>query len=74
VCQALPRLILRVEGSRAQVDCDGSPLWVEAAHLDDLRAGEFVIVYAGQALERVDQAEAEELLQWFAALAADQPL
>lgn len=68
MCQALPRRVLQVEGQRAQVDYDGRPTWVETALLPGLTSGDYVIVYAGQALERVAPDEAEELLAFYAGL------
>lgn len=68
MCQAIPRRVLAAAGDRAQVDYDGTPTWVEAAQVADLQVGEYVVVYAGQALERMDPAEAEEMLEWYANL------
>lgn len=68
MCQAIPRKILRLQGTQAEVDYDGVPTWVEAAGLSDLCIGEYVVVYAGQALEKMDTAEAEEMLAWYADL------
>ena len=68
MCQAIPRRVLEVQGERVQVDYDGQPMWVHAVALPDLTAGEYVVVYAGQALERLAEAEAEELLAFYASL------
>jgi len=68
MCQAVPRRVLRVDGPRAEVDYDGVPTWVEAAGVDDVHVGEYVVVYAGQALEKMETAEAEEMLAWYANL------
>jgi len=68
MCQAIPRRILAVEPERLQVDYDGSPRWVMAHGLRELSEGDYVVVYAGQALERMDTAEAEEMLAWHAEL------
>jgi hydrogenase expression/formation protein HypC len=68
MCQAIPRRVLQVDGAGVQVDYDGQPTWVHAVALPDLTVGEYVVVYAGQALERMDQAEAEELLAFYAKL------
>ena len=68
MCQAIPRRVLLLEGPRVQVDYDGRPTWVHAAALPDLQVGDYVLVYAGQALERMDQQEAEELLAFYASL------
>ena len=68
MCQAIPRRVLRTDGSRAEVDYDGVPTWVEAGGLADLAVGEYVVVYAGQALDRMPTDEAEAMLQFYADL------
>lgn len=70
MCQAIPRRVLRVDGERIGVDCDGRPLGVSALGLPELAAGDYVLVYAGQALERLEASEAEALLALYADLAA----
>jgi hydrogenase assembly chaperone HypC/HupF len=62
MCQIVPRLVLRVEGQRAEVDYDGRAAWVDCRPIDDLRPGEYVNVYAGVALERLTEELALELL------------
>jgi hydrogenase expression/formation protein HypC len=68
MCQAVPRRVLQIDGPRAEVDYDGVPTWVAAAGIADLEVGEYVVVYAGQALEKMDTVEAEEMLAWYADL------
>jgi hydrogenase expression/formation protein HypC len=68
MCQAIPRRVLVVESDRLLVAYDGEPRWVEAHGLPDLTVGDYVVVYAGQALERMETAEAEEMLAWYADL------
>lgn len=68
MCQAIPRRILQIDGQRVLVDYDGKPTWVAATALSDLAVGEYVVVYASQALERMSREEAEELLEWYAGL------
>jgi hydrogenase expression/formation protein HypC len=68
MCQAVPRRVLQVDGPRAEVDYDGVPTWVTAAGIAYLEIDEYVVVYAGQALEKMDTAEAEEMLAWYADL------
>jgi hydrogenase expression/formation protein HypC len=64
ICQAIPRKVLRVEAGRAEVLYDGVPAWVAVHGIEGLAAGEYVVVYAGQALERIPAQEAEELLRY----------
>lgn len=68
MCQAIPRKVLRLDGQRVEVDYDGEPRWFEANELTDLMIGEYVVVYAGQVLERMDTADAESLLAFYAGL------
>lgn len=70
MCQAIPRRVLRLDAHRAEVDYDGVPTWVEASSVPDLEVGQYVVVYAGQALERMNNEEAEEMLGWYANLEA----
>jgi hydrogenase expression/formation protein HypC len=64
ICQAIPRKVLRVEPGRAEVLYDGAPTWVAVHGLPDLQVGQYVVVYAGQALERIPENEAEEMLRY----------
>lgn len=65
MCQAIPRRVLEVATSRARVDIDGEPRWVPlAGALADLAPGEYVVVYAGLAVERVSPEEAEAQLRF----------
>lgn len=38
--------------------------WVRVEALPDLQPGEYVVIYAGQALERIPNDEAEDFLQF----------
>ena len=57
-----------MHGERLLVDYDDEPTWVHGVALPDVHVGDYVVVYAGQALERMEQAEAEELLAFYASL------
>ncbi len=68
MCQAIPRKVLATDGARAQVDYDGRPTWVEAGAVPNLAVGEYLVVYAGQALDRMPTEEAEAMLEFYAGL------
>ena len=68
MCQAIPRKVLEADGRRALVDYDGQPTWVEAGAIGGLMVGEYVVVYAGQALDRMPADEAEAMLAFYADL------
>ncbi|MDP9365330.1 MAG: HypC/HybG/HupF family hydrogenase formation chaperone [Chloroflexota bacterium] len=65
MCQAIPRRVLQVGDGRAEVDDDDGPTWVAVHGIPDLTVGEYLVVYAGQALERLPTDEAEEMLRFF---------
>ncbi|MHB8574512.1 MAG: HypC/HybG/HupF family hydrogenase formation chaperone [Dehalococcoidia bacterium] len=70
MCQAIPREVIELTDGRAQVLIGGCPTWVLTQAMPDLRLGEYVVVHAGQALERMPRDEAEALLQEIAELDA----
>ena len=62
MCQAIPHKVLHVADGRAEVIAGSRITWVSTIALPDLMVGEYVLVYAGVALERVPEEEALELL------------
>ncbi len=70
MCQAIPRKVLQVGDQRAEVLYEGTPIWVAAHGIPDLTVGEYLVVYAGQALERLPTNEAEEMLRFYDELEA----
>jgi hydrogenase assembly chaperone HypC/HupF len=64
MCRIIPRLVLRTEPERAEVDLDGRPTWVDARQVAGVQPGEYVAVYAGIALERLPDELAQELLSF----------
>ncbi len=65
MCQVVPRRVLQVGEQRAEVLYDGHPIWVAAHGITDLEVGEYLVVYAGQALERMPVDEAEAMLAFY---------
>jgi hydrogenase expression/formation protein HypC len=64
MCQAIPRKVLQIDGERAEVLYDGALQWVAVRGIPDLAVDEYVVVYAGQALERMEVEEAEDILRF----------
>ncbi len=65
MCQAIPRKVLQVTGERAQVLYDGVPTWVAMHGIPDVAIGQYLVVYAGQALERLPAQDAEAMLRFY---------
>lgn len=68
MCRAVPHRVVEVSGDRARVVEFDREHWIHVRALPDLAVGEYVIVYAGQALERIPSDEAEEFLRFDAEL------
>lgn len=65
MCQGIPRRVLEGGSDRVRVDVDGAPRWMKASdRVAGALPGEFVVVYAGVAIEKVSREEAEEQLRF----------
>ena len=64
MCLGVPMQIIRVEGDTVIAEIDGVQREASLLMLDgDVQSGEYVIVHAGFAIARINQAEAEETLR-----------
>jgi hydrogenase expression/formation protein HypC len=73
MCLAIPSKIVKIENNMATIDVDGVQREASLLLLEDAQVGEYVIVHAGFAINRIDEAAAKETLQFLreAAAAAD---
>jgi len=69
MCLAVPGRILEVEGTTGRVDFNGVSREADLTLLPDAEAGDYVLVHAGFAIQRLDEAEAKETLKLFGELA-----
>lgn len=60
MCVGLPAKIVSIEDGMAVVDATGARRKVSAELLDDLNPGDYVMVHAGIAIAKIEEAEAEE--------------
>lgn len=63
MCLAIPAKVVSVEGPLAQVEVGGVSKTVSLHLLDGVEAGDYVVLHAGFALSRLDEAEAQETLR-----------
>ena len=68
MCLAIPMKILEIDGSRAEVDIGGTKREISVQLLKDVNVGDYVIVHAGFAIEKLDEKVARETLELFAEL------
>ncbi len=58
MCLSLPGQLVERRGSAGVADVDGNRVEVDLSLLDDVDAGDWVLVHAGFAIQRYDEAEA----------------
>ena len=71
MCLAIPMRIVAICGPIAHVEDSGVRRQVRVDLIDRPAVGDFVIVHAGVAIERIDSREAEETLRLMAELSVD---
>lgn len=62
MCLAVPSRIIEINDTRAKVDVDGVVREASIMLLDDVKIGDYVIVHAGFAINKVDEAAALQTL------------
>ncbi len=62
MCLAIPARVVTVDGEKAQVDFGEGVLRDVNVTLVDAKVGEYVLVHAGYAIQKMDEAEAKETL------------
>ncbi len=63
MCLAIPAKILKIENNLAQVDMGGVERQADVRMIDNIKVGEYVLIHAGFAIERMGEKEAEETLK-----------
>lgn len=70
MCLAIPALVTELlPDGMARVSLDGVTKEISVAMVDDVAAGDYVIIHVGYALAKIDAEEAEKTLALFAELA-----
>ena len=62
MCLGIPVKVIEVDGQSAIVDVGGARREISLLLLDDVRPGEWVILHAGFAIQKMDEEEAEKTL------------
>jgi len=64
MCLAIPSKITRIENNMATIDVDGVQREASLLLLEDAGVGDYVIVHAGFAIHKIDEAAAKETLKF----------
>ena len=62
MCLAIPSRITKIENNMATIDVEGVQREASLLLLEDAQVGDFVIVHAGFAIQKLDEAAARETL------------
>ena len=62
MCLAIPSRITKIENNMATIDVEGVQRQASLLLLEDARVGDYVIVHAGFAIQKLDEAAAQETL------------
>ena len=63
MCLAIPAKVIKIEKTLAEVDMAGVKREVDVRFLEDTKVGDYVLVHAGFAIEKIDEKEAQETLK-----------
>jgi hydrogenase expression/formation protein HypC len=71
MCLAVPARIESIEGNEAKVNIAGTYLRTSLDLLDDIKIGDYVLVHAGYAIQKVDEEEAIKTLELITLMGLD---
>lgn len=65
MCLAVPMQIKRIDGAMALCEIDGVQREASLMLVESVNVGDFVLIHAGFAIEKLDEADARETLRLF---------
>jgi hydrogenase expression/formation protein HypC len=63
MCLAIPSKVVHIENEMATIDVEGAKRKASLLLLEDVEVGNWVIVHAGFAIHKIDEADAMESLR-----------
>jgi hydrogenase expression/formation protein HypC len=63
MCLAIPVKVIKIKDNSAEVDMAGTKRTVDVRFLEDLKIGDYILVHAGFAIEKIDEEQAKETLE-----------
>jgi len=74
MCLAIPaRVVAAGPGSKGRIDYLGTKINADLSLLEDVRVGDWVIIHAGFAIAKLDEAEARQTLEILRQMAGPDP-
>ena len=69
MCLAVPVKVVELDGLNAQIEVGGLTRHASIMLVPDVRVGDYVLLHAGYAIQKLDEKEAEETIRIFNELA-----
>ncbi len=66
MCLAVPVRVLQIDGQKALVELGGLARQASIMLVPDVQVGDYVLLHAGFAIQKLDEREAEETIRLFA--------
>ncbi len=63
MCLAIPVKIVKINGTLAEVEMEGVGRQADIRLVDNVAVGDYVLIHAGFAIEKIDEKEAKETLK-----------
>ncbi len=71
MCLAVPMQVMEIENDTAMCEIDGVKREASLMMVDGIEVGDYVLIHAGFAIERLDTADAEETIRLFREVLAE---
>ncbi|MCE1245349.1 MAG: HypC/HybG/HupF family hydrogenase formation chaperone [Firmicutes bacterium] len=71
MCLAVPVKLVEIDGKKGKVETGGVVAEIGLAFIDEPQVGDYLIIHAGYALEKIDPEEAQKTLKLFEEIAAE---
>jgi len=69
MCLAVPVRVIQIDGLKALVELGGLTRQASIMLVPDTQVGDYVLLHAGFAIQKLDEKEAEETIRLFAEIA-----
>jgi hydrogenase expression/formation protein HypC len=65
MCLSIPAQVISIDGETAEVSVGGTLVKANLSLVDNIKTGDYILLHAGFALQKIDEQEAAETLDIF---------
>jgi hydrogenase expression/formation protein HypC len=65
MCLSIPAKIISIDGTNAEVSAGGAIFSAGLQMIEDARVGDYILLHAGFAIQKINEKEAEETIRLF---------